>query len=180
MAPQPGTRDSESDRPEALASGMARGVSFLLLAGLAMAVIAAVALLPAYTRLNQVTIEDDRIDAVNAYYQRHIDVNRRLIEAVPGDRILAKRMAMRRFGSLPRAEYVVAGTEDHSASQASAVFVEPPARPQPVENWTTAIAAKLSNPETRMILLAVAAASLVAAVLFTGAPRRKRKAPSAP
>ena len=180
MVLQPGTRDSDTDRPESLASVMTRGVGFLLLAGLALAVIAAVVLMPAYAGLNQVIVENERIAAANTYYRKHADARDQLIKDVANDRILAKRVAMQRFGSLPRTEYVVPGTEDPRAPQAGEVAVPPPPKPQPAENWMTATAAKLSHPTTRTVLLLAASASLAVAVFFTGASRRKRKALSAP
>ncbi len=180
MAPQPGTRDSEPARPESPASLAARTLSFVLLAGLALAILAGVVLLPAYARLNQIIVERDHLVAANADHQVRIEAQRRFIKAVPKDRILAKRLAMRHFGSLPRAEYVVAATEDLRAPQAGTVAIDPHPRPEPVRNWMTATAPKVARPITRRVLLTVAVVALVAAVVLTAAPGRRRKPRNTP
>ena len=177
MVPQPGTKHNAQHRREHPASVLARGVSFVLLAGLALAIIAALVLLPAYARLNQIIVERDRIAAANADDEARIVAQDRLIEAIPKDRTLAKRLSMKHFGALPRTEYVVAATEDLRAPQAGSVTIDPTPRPRPVANRLTATAAKIARPTTRLLLMTMALATLVAAIVLTAAPRCKRRAP---
>lgn len=145
-----------------------------------MAIVAGMVLLPAYARVNQIIVEGDRLDAANADDLATIEALDRLIEAVPGDRVLAKRLAMRHFGSMPRSEYVVTATEDLRSPQAGSVSIDPAPRPKPVRNRMTAIAARIDPPDARVVLLTTAVAALVAAVVLTAAPRRKRKGPTTP
>jgi len=176
MAPRPGIKASPPGQPEPLGSALARTLSFLLLAGLGLAVLAGAVLLPAYARLNRIIVERDRLAAANADDQDRIAAQERLIEAIPDDRILAKRLAMKHFGSLPRDEHVVAADDDLRAPPAGSVAIEPHPRPEPPDDWLTATATKITHSPTRLALVGVAVAALVASVFFTSAPRRRRKA----
>ncbi len=149
--------------------------SFVLLAGVAIAIVAGVVLLPAYARLNRVTAEHERLDAANADDQARIDAQDRLIEALPDDRVLAKRLAMRHFGAVPRTEHVVTATEDFRAPQPGTVAITPAPRPKPVANWMALTAQRIANDRIRLTLLALAAATAAAAVLLSNAPRRRPK-----
>ena len=180
MAQQRGTRDNPNVSPESLASVLGRAISFVLLAGVALAIVAGVALLPAYARLNQITAERDRLDAANTHDLDRIDAQDHMIEALPEDRILAKRLAMRHFGAIPRNEHVVAATEDLRAPQAGTVDIEPPRRPEPVTNWMTTTARRIANSRAHQILILLAIATLAAAVILSNAPRPKPKPAPAP
>ncbi|MBL7133785.1 MAG: hypothetical protein ISS78_06785 [Phycisphaerae bacterium] len=183
MAPQHGTKDSRPDRPESLGSFLARTVAFLLLAAFGLAIVTGVALLPAYARLNEIALERDRIAASNKDDQSRIEAQDRLIEDLPNDRILAKRLTMRHFGSMPRDEYVVAATEDLRAPAPGTVYIEETPQPEPTEDWMTTLAAKLNRPNGVMVLTILAFAALAAAIILTNTPRRRtdpRAAATAP
>ena len=174
MARQPGTKDSTGTPPESLTSFLGRTLSFVLLAGVAIAIVAGVVLLPAYARLNHIAAERDGLDAANANDQARIDAQDRMIEALPADRVLAKRLAMRHFGAIPRTEHVVAATEDFRAPQPGTVAIAPAPQAEPVSNWMTATAQRIADERTRLILLALATGAGAAAVLLSNTPRRKK------
>ncbi len=170
MALQRGTKDSRSnDRPESIAAFLARTVTFVLLAAFGLAIVAGVVLLPAYARLNEIEFERARLAAANEDDQKRIDAQNNLIDALPSDRILAKRLTMRHFGSMPRTEYVVAGTEHQDAPGPGAVTIEPTPQPERTDNWMITLAARLDRPDGTMLLTTVAFIALLAAVVLTGA-----------
>jgi len=178
MAPQHGTKDSRPDKPESIGSFLARTVTFILLAGFGLAIVAGVVLLPAYARLNEIAFERGCLGAANNDDQKRIVANDYLIRALPHDRILAKRLTMRHFGSMPRTEYVVAATEDLRAPAPGTVTIEPTPRPEPTDNWMIALAAKLERPNGKTILTILAFIALLAAVVLTGARRRRKPEPA--
>ena len=107
MAPQCGTRHSESAARRQLVDAVWRPVGFVLLAGMALTILAAVVLLPPYVRLARVRYEHDRLLAKNADDEALVAAYDMLIESAPTDPVLTKRLAICQFGLLPRNEMIV-------------------------------------------------------------------------
>jgi hypothetical protein len=157
---------------------LARLVGFGLLVGLGVVIIAGVVLLPAYARLLEARYQRDCLLSVNAQDNARILSCRRLIEAIPEDPVLAKRIAMREFGTIPRAERVL-----HSATVGQAPLVQTPRQARaPAPNPRVIAAAKvLEAPGKRHVLALLGAATILGGMILSGRSRRwARREPTSP
>jgi len=178
MAPQPGTSHSEAAAREGLVAAVWRPVGFVLLAGMALTILAAVALLPPYARLLRVRYEHDRLMAKNADDEALIAAYDRLIEAAPTDPVLTKRLAICEFGLLPRNEMIVHSSRLPRGRPPGLPTINrrpPPARPPA---WILRTAASVGAPVARAALCLIASAALLAAILLTGPSKRKAMPPA--
>ena len=173
MAPPPGTRPDPARPAESLAP-LGRFISFVLPAGAAVVLVAAVALLPAYERLAWATYERDCLAAKNADDAALIRANERLIAAAPDDPVLTKRLAMRQFGVVPRGEVVIPVAAGPAPFGRRLTVVTPHPRPPMPDGWMIHAAGRIADPSTRMFLLLLAVALFLAAVILSDRPGRKR------
>jgi len=178
MAPPSGTRADPTEPAAALAS-LGRFVSFAMLAGAALALVAAVALLPAYQRLAWAQYERDCLAAKNADDAALILANERLIAAAPDDPVLTKRLAMRQFGVVPRSEVIILVDVGPAPFGRRLTAVAPHPRPPRPGGWMIYAAGRVRDPTTRTILLLLAVALFLAAVILSDLPQTKRT-PAAP
>jgi hypothetical protein len=178
MAPQHGTRDDGSPPGGfgSFVSALTQFVTFCLLAGTALAVFAAVLLLPDYARLQQAKYQLARQQATMAKLRSLIEGNERYIAELPHDAVLTKRLAMNELGYWPQDEVVV--LTDGGPRQPSPGMVVAPAapQPQPPAGFLMDAARRVADPPARRGLLLLAAIGLAAALLlFPGGKARKRK-----
>ena len=177
MAPQCGTRHSESAARGQLVDAVWRPVGFVLLAGMALTILAAVVLLPPYARLARVRYEHDRLLAKNADDEALVAAYDMLIESAPTDPVLTKRLAICQFGLLPRNEMIVHSSDLAPGRTPGLPTIDrrpPPARPAA---WLIRTAANVDGPVARTALCLIAAVALFAAILLTG-PTKQSPTPS--
>jgi len=182
MAPQHGTRD-DGNPPGgfgSFVSAFMQFVTFCLLAATAMAVFAAVLLLPEYARLRQVQYQLARQQATMATLRSLIEGNERYIAELPHDAVLTKRLAMNELGYWPQDEVVVL-TAGGPRQPSPGMVVAPAApEPQPPADFLIDAARRVADPPTRRGLLLLAVVGLVAALLLFpgGREARPKRKPS--
>ena len=98
-----------------------RLVGFICLAAPAMAIIAAVVLLPAYTRLEQAKYERAQLSAAVAEAEALVEANERLIAAMADDPVLTARIAISQGQMAPAGEVVVLDPDMPPAPQPGAI-----------------------------------------------------------
>jgi len=179
MAPQHGTRD-DGNPPGgfgSFVSAFMQFVTFCLLAGTAMAVFAAVLLLPEYARLRQAKYQLARQQATMAKLRSLIEGNERYIAELPHDAVLTKRLAMNELGYWPQDEVVVL-TDGGPRQPSPGMVVAPTApAPQPPAGFLMDAAQRVADPPAKRGLLLLAAVGMVAALLlFPGGGNRKKTA----
>ena len=155
---------------------LVRLACFALLAGAALAILACVVLLPAHTSLLQARYERDLLIARNSEDDALIQANHRLIEAIPNDSVLAKRLVMQDFGLQPRTEWVIPNPASQEAGGSQWMFVNPEQHPPPQkpDEWIVQTAAKLQAPGKRTLLLLVAVAAFVGSMVVSGSGRKRQ------
>jgi len=150
MAPQRGTKaDGSTGRSAAAALG--RAVGFILLAGPALAIIAALVLLPAHARLvrthHKLAVRKTQIRRAEML----ADANNRLIRAIPNDRSLARRLVLRTVCS-------------------QLLRPAPPQFPPRPSGWLLDVAYRLQKPALRRGVFVVACLTLAAAMFLFAPP----------
>ena len=172
MVRQTATRDDEGEG--GLVSAIGRMVGFCLLAGVSLAILAAVLLLPEYARLAWARHELAGWEAAVADKRAQIAANERLEAALPLDPVLTKRLAMNQRGLLPADEVVVLDVA--GGRPLPPAVVHPPRHPRPTapSGWLMRAAQRMSRPPLRRGLLLLAAVAMLAAMFLFG-PREKRR-----
>ena len=165
-------KNTRTDPPSGVLYAAGRLVGFLLLAGLAVGIFAAVVLVPPYVDMvtaeyvvacNEAAIQDA---------QDRVEANRRLIEALPEDPVLTARYAMAQEPLVPQTHEVV-----RVPGQSLLPDQRPPApnpRPAPPSGLLFQINSRLERPSTKRGLLLLAVALLTAAVFLFSPPNRYR------
>lgn len=143
---------------------------------MALAILAAVTLLPAWQRLSEARAHRDELAAAVEFNDRLIAYNQRLIEAIRTDPLLTERLLMdqenlRRPGEAAvRADWV---PPDPPLTALLAAQTLQPASTSKPPATVAALAEHLRQPRTRRGLLFLAGLMMVAAtVLFLPAKRR--------
>jgi len=151
-------------------------VGFVLLAGPAVAVLAAIVLLPAYARLARTLHERDCERARTARLEAIRVAQQRLIAALPHDKVLTARLAMQQEALWPANEIVVVDPNSPPPNPPGVIlaesFPDPPAADGALIRW----AGKLQRPSTRRGLFVLAAGALLAAMLLFASPVRYESA----
>lgn len=152
MAPQRGTKaDGSAGRPAAAALGRAMG--FIVLAGPALAIIAALVLLPAHASLvctrHRLTIRKAQARRAETL----ADGNNRLIRAIPNDRSLARRLVLRTVPGAP-----------------GLLRPAPLRSPRRPSGWLLDVGYRLQKPALRRGVFAVACLTLAAAMFLFAPP----------
>ena len=155
MARQPGTKANDYTTDARLGRAVGRGVGFIVLAGLGMAIIAALVLMPAWA--STVRAESDL--AVDRPYiersRKTLAAGARLNNALPHDPVVTERLAK--------------GTVRQDLLHAPPI--EYPPEPS---GWMLGLADKLAQPKTRRGLFFVACVALAGAMfLFAPPPVRQ-------
>jgi len=154
MARQHGTK-AETGPNRAQLNAVGRGLGFIILAGLGMAIFAALVLMPAWARAVEVEYARDKRSSCDQHVKNVIATSARLINAAPHDPIVTKRLAK--------------GTPVQNLIHAP----QPESPPKP-GGWTLELANKLSQTKTRRGLFCVAIVSLAGAMFLFGPPGVRR------
>jgi hypothetical protein len=144
-------------------------IGFVTLAGLALAILAALVLLPAYARTRYAAYERDCDKVATAELEATVAANARLIADLPSSPVLTKRLAMSQGNLIPDNEVIV--PEGRAVRPPPDVVM--PVRypyPPPPDGWAITAAAKLQNPPTRRGLLLLAVGSLLVATFLFAPP----------
>ena len=151
-----------------------RWAGFTLLTGLGLATLAAVALLPPYARLAGSEYELAKLRAALADAEALAATNQRLIDALPKDEVLTKRLIMRQSGKLPKDEVVVFDPAAPPPPSPGAVPPERQNQPDPPSAWLLAVAGRLENATTRRGLFVLAVGAIAAAMLLFAPPAKPK------
>ncbi|KKN66466.1 hypothetical protein LCGC14_0471240 [marine sediment metagenome] len=151
---------------------------FCVIGALALAVVAATVLVPAYASLLAVRYERESLAARNADMAAHLVAGQRMVEAAQQDTTFIQRLALSQGEFVPANRRVLAGSGDGQLATPDVVAPTPTLRPAAPPRWLTTAAFRLSRPATRRgLLLLSAGLMLTAAVTFAPASTRKN-APS--
>lgn len=175
--PQHGTRDNGNPNSGLgqFISATGQFIAFCLLVGVAMVVFGAVLLLPEYARLQHANHQLARQKATIADLESLIAGNDRLIQALPENAVLTKRLAMNELGLWPEDEVVVLNAEGPRAQSPASVITNTAPRPAVPVGWVMDAARRVAKPPTRRGLLLLAVVGLIAAVVLFPGGDRKRK-----
>lgn len=165
MAHRRGRRASGSREPTA-ADAVARSLGFVVLACASLATLAAVVLLPPWARLVDAQYERDTLAATIADEQATVTANERLIEALPDNVVLTRRLAMSDLNALPRQRQVYNTAGDATAGPLMTVAIEPAPRPDAPDGPMVSAGRKLSQPAFRRGVFLLSVSGLVAAMLM--------------
>lgn len=173
------SNNADSPSPAAkLVFAAGRLLAFILLAGTAVATLAAVVLLPAYARMERVRYERDCLKTYNTDVEQLIGAYSRLIAALPEDDVLTLRLARSYQDLLPRNALVL--TPENRRTPATPDVIDPVRTPPPPppNDWMTRAAEKLQNErKKRGMLLLAGGAMLTAMFCFSGVARTRRPDP---
>jgi hypothetical protein len=158
----------------AYAAGRAAG--FSVLTGAALAILAAVVLLPEWAKLARTRHHLACTRAQTRDMEAQIEANDRAIAGVLTDPDLNKRIAIRQ-GALWPQNTVVALRADGQAPAPWAVTAPRSRRPPPPAGWLLNAEARLGDPRTRRGLCFVAAGLLLTGMLLFAPPRDRRDTP---
>jgi len=172
MARQPGRRNDGPAQAGGWLFGLGRMVGFILLSGSAMVVLAAVVLLPPYAKLAQSRYELACADASINDADLLVRATQRLIEALPQDPVLAKRLAMSQSDLTPSNERVIVDPSVPPLPPPDMVIPVQSPRPAPPSGLMIEAASRISNPATRRGLLFLSATALLAGMFLFASPDR--------
>jgi len=177
MAPRPGKKADFKKHPAGLLPALGRAAGFAALAGMALAILAGVVLLPAYARLTEAQYERGCLMAGATEAEDLIRANDRLIAEMPGDPVLTMRLARSQLDLLPENEVVVIDPGRRKAPVGPLVTIPPRPRPNRPGGWLIRLADRLWAPGVRRGLLLLAACAMAAAMfLFTPSKADEDKA----
>ncbi|HUT61672.1 MAG TPA: hypothetical protein VNA25_27855 [Phycisphaerae bacterium] len=172
MGHRPGRKAEPAAQRPALLGVLGRLAGFALLAGPALAILAAVVLLPEYTGMLKDRYERDRVAAETADIEALRNAQERMVNAAREDVVFIKRLAMWYCNLWPSDEAVL-DSPAQSGPPPGMVVTNPHPRPAPPDERLMGLASRLENPPTRRGLLLVAGGLMVAGMLLFGAaPRR--------
>lgn len=141
-------------------------VGFVVMTGLSLAILAAVVLLPAYGKLAEAEFEMGCLRADVAEAEDWLATNERLIQDLPSDEVLARRLARSQSEWLPPEEIVVIDPVRHAAGPPQLVSVPPHPRPAKPAGLAIRLAKSLQTPSVRYGLLLVAAGAMLGGTLL--------------
>jgi len=155
MARQHGTEaNAHSDR-DLLRHAIGRGLGFIILAGLGMAIIAALVLMPAWASAVRAEANLAVESARTMHHENKIATKARLINATPHDPILTKRLAK-------------------GAAVSDLIHAPELQAPPKPSGWELDLADKITETKNRRGLFCVAIVSLAGAMLLFGPPTVRR------
>ncbi len=142
---------------------------------MAMVVFGAVLLLPEYARLQHAKHQLARQKATIADLKSLIAGNGRLIQALPENAVLTKRLAMNELGLWPEDEVVVLNGQGPRRQSPASVVTKAAPRPAVPVGWIMDAAKRVSKPPTRRGLLLLTVLGVIGAVILFPGGDRKRK-----
>lgn len=180
MAPRRGLK---TDRRRGGLGAFARAVGFLIMAGTALAILAAAALLPAWQRREQARLNRDQLASEAQTQQRLVQYKQRMVEAIKRDprqtaQLLVQQQHYRVPGQVP--VQIVDAPADLPVAQLLAARSP---QPRPITPLLAELAERLSHVNTRRGMLLVAGILMVGALTLFLPPeeeRRKTRRPGTP
>jgi len=172
MAPRPGTRDSQPDSPLRVLFAAGRLVGFLVLAGVAVLIVAAAVLVPAYARLARAHYERACQQARTADLSALAEAQERMIFALPDDEVLTMRLAMSQEALSPSDRILYSLPRVRPTGSPDLIKPMRHPRPAPPPDWLMRLDARLRNRSTRRGLLLVAFGCLVLAIFLFAPPEK--------
>lgn len=175
MGQAPGTKTKrDANTQDAFLPGWfhatGRLVGFVLISGTAVAILAAVVLLPRYAQLKRLEYRVGCKRAETAELRQLVGDQEHVIAAACSDPVLIRRLAINQCDMWP-ADAAVMPAPSGPVAPPHAIAPEPVARPRPPATWLLSAAARLQRPAHRRGLLLIAAALMGLAVLvFAGKP----------
>ena len=162
MAPKRGT----SPKP---AGPWVNGLGFATFSLAAVALLAAVVLLPAYADLRDARHQRELLACRNADLQAQYDAGELVIEAAQTDPTFLTRLAISQGEFVPVGQQIIHMPQDSSAVRPDVISPPPTPRPAAPPTWIRHAAGRVSRPDTRRGLLLMAGGLLVVAgLVFTG------------
>lgn len=137
-----------------------------MLACASLATLAAVVLLPPWTRLVDARYERDALAAQMTDEQALVVANERLLDALEDDVVLTRRLAMTDLNALPRGQRIFSAARNVRGALPATVSIEPAPRPDPSGGWAVSAGRKLSRPGYRRGVFLLAISGLVAAMVM--------------
>ena len=175
MAPRRGIKDSRPQTPLGVLFAAGRLVGFVALAGVAVLIVAAVVLVPAYSRLGRARYQRACQEARVADLAALAEAQERMIAALPADEILTMRLAMSQEALAPsdRVPYSLPQVRPGGSPD----LIKPVRHPRPVPppDWLARLDAKLRKVSTRRGLLLLAFGCLVLAIFLFAPPEKYRR-----
>jgi hypothetical protein len=151
---------------------------FVTLAGLAMLVLAGLALLPAYARWRQAEYEKECLATACRESEALITAQERMIADLPESEVLTKRLALSQGELCPENEFVSVNPDRPRRPPPDVILPVRYPRPSPPNNWLMQASVKLHNAGTRRGLLLLAGGCLLVAMFLFAPPDRRRNGQS--
>ncbi len=171
MAPTPGTRSSTGPGGSSALEAV-RLIGFIAVAGMALTILAAVVILPAYRQRSLAWADRHRLAQQARLNERLIDYNERLIEAIKTDPVLTQKLLMEQQNyrrPSQRAIPIAEAPLDPSVPRLLAAQVAQSAQPPPAPSQRLdQLAQRVQDPATRRGLLLLAGLLISAAMIFLG------------
>lgn len=158
--------------------GFGRMMGFTLLAAPAMAIIAAVVLLPAYQRMEAKVYLKECARQDNQTYKNFIAARDEMIKHAPEDVNLTREFTIAYEGKLPRNEVVVVDPSAPPPPVPGTIAPRYQDRPAPPGNLLLTMADKIAQPNTRRGLFLLATLAILGA-MFLFAPEQTYVEPPA-
>ncbi len=155
MARQPGTKADDNTRGAKLSDAIGRGVGFIVLAALAMAIVTALVLMPAWANLVRAEYDLAVKRADIEHSRKIVAAGARLNNAIPHDRVVNERL--------------VKGTVRQGL-----IHTPPVEYPREPGGWRLGLADKLAQPKTRRGLSFVAYVALAGGMFLFVPPLIRR------
>jgi hypothetical protein len=146
-------------------------LGFTVLAGLGLAIIAGLVLLPAYARMAFAGYERDCDKVAVAEMEATAAANAKLIADMPSSPVLTKRLAMSQGDLMPDNEVIVPPAGAVRPPPDVVIPVRYP-RPEPPAGWEIIAAGKIQHLSTRRGLLLLAIGSLMVAMFLFAPPEK--------
>ena len=162
MAPKRGTNPEPAGR-------WVNALGFATFSLAAVALLAAVVLLPAYADLRDARHQRELSACRNADLQAQYDAGELVIEAAQTDPTFMKRLAISQGEFIPSGQQIVHMPHDSSAVRPDVITPPPAPRPASPPAWIRHASGRVSRPDTRRGLLLMAGGLLVVAgLVFAG------------
>jgi hypothetical protein len=171
----PGIKDNPQEQPPGLMDSAGRFLGFLMFAGPAMLILAAVILLPAYKHYAFLEYEAACKQVLSDQTNLSLDCRSRVIHDLQENEVLTARYLMSQTSMTPANQTVVV---DPSLPPWSPMMINPIKLPPPPppQGRLIQLANKLENPTTKLGLLLVMIGAGLAAVFLFGPPAPSKTA----
>ena len=170
MARQCGKKDSHQSSSKGILFAFGRSIGFTVFAGLGLAILAALALLPVYERVLYAQYDRDSERAKKADYQAKYSASVLVLDDVKSnDPSCVRKLAHSVQGEIPYGYTLVESSGSPSPTPPPDVIrITPHDKPNPPPHWLTELRSKLQNPaKKRGLLLLMTVSFFIAMLLFS-------------